>query len=46
VENAKNAFPTSSLDGAQNAPPTRPTRHSSSSLKKKELKSHYNDILH
>jgi hypothetical protein len=36
VENAKNAFPTSSLDGAQNAPPTRPTRHSSSSLNKNE----------
>jgi hypothetical protein len=25
VENAQNAFPTSSLDGAQNAPPTRST---------------------
>jgi len=27
VQNAQNAFRTSSLDGAQNAPPTRPTRH-------------------
>ena len=37
MENAQNAFPTSSLDGAQNAPPT--TVHKASSfvfLKKKE----------
>ena len=36
VQNAQNAFRTSSLDGAQNAPPTRPTRHPRCGEKKKK----------
>jgi hypothetical protein len=46
VENAQNAFPTSSLDGAQSAPPTRPTRLSSSLVNEKERRANYNDVLH
>ena len=46
MENAQDAFPTSSLDGAQNAPPTTAHKACFVGTKEERKRNDYNDVLH
>ena len=46
MENAESAFPTSSLDGAQNAPPTTAHKAFFFVTEEEERRTDYNDALH
>jgi len=46
VENAHTAFPTSSLDGAQNAPPTTAHKAGFFGTEEERKRNDYNDVLH
>jgi hypothetical protein len=46
VENAQHAFPTSSLDGAENAPPTTAHKAFFFVTEEERKRNDYNDALH
>ena len=45
-ENAPTAFPTSSLDGAQNAPPTTAHKACFFGTEEERKRNDYNDVIH